>query len=87
MRLVSGDRAGALAVYEESLAIMRKLAEADPGNAGRVRDVSVYVEKIGDVYIVCRRPGQGRSPAYEESLAPAAGWPRPTPATPNGSAT
>jgi hypothetical protein len=33
VRLAAGDRAGALAAYEESLVIRRKLAAADPSNA------------------------------------------------------
>ena len=37
VRVAAGDRA-ALAAYEESLAIMRKLAAADPGNADWDRD-------------------------------------------------
>ncbi len=31
-RRTAGDRAGALAAYEESLGIMRELAAADPGD-------------------------------------------------------
>ena len=34
MRQAAGDRAGALAAYEESLAIRRKLVTLDPSNAG-----------------------------------------------------
>jgi hypothetical protein len=34
VRLAAGDRAGALAAHEESLAIRRKLAATDPENAG-----------------------------------------------------
>ncbi len=45
VRLAAGDRAGALAAYEESLAIRRKLAAADAGNAGWQRDVSVSLDK------------------------------------------
>ena len=41
-----GDRTGALAAYEESLAIMRKLTAADPGNAGWQRDVSVSLTRV-----------------------------------------
>ena len=44
-----GDLAGALAAYRESLAVRRRLAEADPSNAGWQRDLSVSHEKIGDV--------------------------------------
>ena len=35
----AGDRTGALAAYEESLAITRKLAATDPGNAQWQRDL------------------------------------------------
>ncbi len=44
-----GDLAGALAAYRESLAVRRRLAEADPSNASWQRDLSVSQEKIGDV--------------------------------------
>jgi len=47
VRRAAGDRTGALAAYEESLAIMRKLAAADPGNAGWQRDVSVSLTRVG----------------------------------------
>jgi hypothetical protein len=45
VRLAAGDRAGALAAFEESLAITRKLTTADPGNAGWQVDlvVSLYL--------------------------------------------
>jgi hypothetical protein len=50
VRLVAGDRAGALSVYEESLRIMRKLAAADPGNANWDLAVSLYkVSTVADV--------------------------------------
>ena len=52
VRLVAGDRAGALAAYEESLAIRRKLAAADPGNAGWQRDVGVSLNRVGDMRLV-----------------------------------
>ena len=56
VRLAAGDRAGALSAYEESLAIMRKLAASDPGNAGWQRDVSVSLNKVGDVRLAAGRP-------------------------------
>ena len=68
VRLAAGDRAGALAAYEESLAIMRKLAAADPGNAGWQRDVSVSLDKVGDVRLAAGDRA-GALAAYEESLA------------------
>jgi hypothetical protein len=50
------------------LAIMRKLAAADPGNAGWQRDVSVSLDNVGNV----RRAAGDRAgalSAHEESLA------------------
>jgi len=63
-----GDLGKALSSAEESLAISRRLAETDPGNTGWQRDVSVSLERIGDVR---RRTGDvaGAEEAYEESLA------------------
>ena len=46
MRVAEGDRAGALKAYEESLAIRRRLAAADPGNAGWARDLIVSNVKL-----------------------------------------
>ena len=68
MRLAAGDRAGALAAYEESLAIRRKLAASDPGNAGWQRDLSVSLNKVGDVRLAAGDRA-GALSAYEESLA------------------
>ena len=78
VKLQAGDRAGALAAYEESLAIRRKLAEADPGNAEAQRDLSVSLDKIGDVKLQAGDRA-GALAAYEESLAirPQAGGGRP----------
>ena len=39
----------ALTSYQASLAIRERLAQADPGNAGWQRDLSVSHDKIGDV--------------------------------------
>ena len=44
-----GDLAAALTSYQASLAIVERLAKADPGNAGWQRDLSVSYGKIGDV--------------------------------------
>ena len=54
-----GRPAGALAAYEESLAIMRKLAAADPGNAEWQRDLSVSLDKVGNVQLDRGRPRRG----------------------------
>ncbi len=65
---VDHDPTGALAAYEESLAISRRLADANNGNAGLERDASVSLDKIADVK---RSTGDqtGALAAYEESLA------------------
>ena len=47
---------------------MRKLAAADPGNAGWQRDLSVSLEKVGDVRLAAGDRA-GALAAYEESLA------------------
>ena len=68
VKLQPGDRAGALAAYQESLDIRRKLAAADPGNAQAQRDVSVSLDKLGDVKLQRRRRPAGALAAYQESL-------------------
>ena len=45
-----GDLAAALKSYSDSLAISERLAESDPGNAGRQRDVSVSFAKFADAH-------------------------------------
>src|SRR5262249_11914846 len=68
VRFVAGDRAGALSAYEESLVIRRRLAAADPGNAGWQRDVSTSLNLGADL----RRAAGDRAgalAAYEEGLA------------------
>jgi hypothetical protein len=66
-KLRRGDQAGALAAYQESLDIRRKLAAQDQGNPQAQRDVAVNLDKIGDVK---RRGGDQAGPlaAYRESL-------------------
>ena len=57
----ANDKAGALAAYEESLAITRHLAETDPGNAIWQRDIAVGLNKIGDVKFFVDHDRQGRA--------------------------
>ena len=63
-----GDLAGALAAYQEGMAVIRRLAEADPSNAVWQRDLSVSHNRVGDVL---RSQGNlaGAVAAYRESLA------------------
>ncbi len=44
-----GDLAGAQAACQRSLEIRRRLADADPSNAGRQRDLSVSHNKVGNI--------------------------------------
>ena len=62
-----GRLQGALAAYQESLDIARKLAAQDPGNAKAQRDVSVGLSKLGNVKL---QDGDlaGALAAYQESL-------------------
>lgn len=45
--LAAGDRAGALAAYEEGLEIRRRLSAGDPGNVEWARDVYVSLFRVG----------------------------------------
>lgn len=63
-----GDLAGAQAAYRESLAVSRRLAEADPSNAVLQRDLGMSHSKVGNVL---RDQGDlvGAQEAYREALA------------------
>jgi len=62
--LAEGDRAGALAAFEESLAITRKLAGSDPGNAGWQADLVVSLSEVSSV----SEPPRARA-ALREAIA------------------
>ncbi|MEI2774198.1 MAG: tetratricopeptide repeat protein [Candidatus Competibacter sp.] len=87
VRVAQGNLPEALKAYRDGLAIRDRLAQADPGNAGWQRDLSVSYEQDR------RRTGGARQSAGSaEDLPrqprhPQSGWPRPTLATPAGSAT
>jgi tetratricopeptide (TPR) repeat protein len=63
-----GNLAEALQSFRDSLAIRERLAQADPGNAGWQRDLSVSYNKIGNVLVA-----QGNLPealkSFREDLA------------------
>ncbi len=61
------DAAGARKAYGESLDILRRLAAADPGDAGLQHDLSVLLNKTGDV-LAALRDGAPAVKAYQESL-------------------
>jgi tetratricopeptide (TPR) repeat protein len=63
-----GDLAGALARYEEGLAIAWRLASADPSHAERQRDLWVNLNQIGAV-LVEQGDLAGSLARYEEGLA------------------
>ncbi|MCP4386459.1 MAG: TIR domain-containing protein, partial [Hyphomicrobiales bacterium] len=65
--LTAGDAAGALAAYEQGLAIARRLVETDPDNTEWQRDVSVSLGKIGDVKLRAGDAAGGLA-VYEEGL-------------------
>jgi tetratricopeptide (TPR) repeat protein len=62
------ESSGALAIYEESLTLRRRLAEIDPHNNQWQRDSAFFLDRIGDEY---RKVGMRERAiaAYEESLA------------------
>ena len=68
MQVAQGDLPGALASYEASKQIMEQLAERDPGNAGWQRDVSVSLDRVGDVQ-VAQGDLPGALASYEASKA------------------
>jgi tetratricopeptide (TPR) repeat protein len=68
VKLKAGDRDGALAAYDESFAIARTLAEADPASAQAQRNLSVSLERIGDVKLKAG-DRDGALAAYNESFA------------------
>jgi tetratricopeptide (TPR) repeat protein len=63
-----GGLSGALAAYRESLAVMRRLADADPSNALWQCDLSVSHNKVGDVLRAQGDLAEAQA-AYRESLA------------------
>jgi tetratricopeptide (TPR) repeat protein len=63
-----GGLSGALAAYRESLAVMRRLADADPSNALWQCDLSVSHNKVGDVLRAQGDLAEALA-AYRESLA------------------
>ena len=66
--LVQGDFAGALAAYQDDLAIAERLAAQDPGNAQWQGDLSISYERIGDV-LLAQGDGDGALRAYRADLA------------------
>ena len=61
------ENSEALAIYEQSLTLRRRLAKIDPRNSQWQRDAAYFLERIGDEY---RKVGMNQRAiaAYEESL-------------------
>jgi hypothetical protein len=68
VRLASGDSAGALADYNESAVIARRLAAADPGSLQMQHDLSAGLEMVGYAQFATGDRA-GALISYEESLA------------------
>ena len=64
----TSDGREALAAFEESVAISRKLVAADPGNGRRQQELSTFLKSLGFMWL---QTGDFKrsSAAYEESLA------------------
>jgi tetratricopeptide (TPR) repeat protein len=62
------DQAGARAMYQDALAVFRRLAEDEPENVGAGRDLSICLDSLG---AALRSAGDqaGARAAHEESLA------------------
>jgi tetratricopeptide (TPR) repeat protein len=63
-----GDLKAALKSYSDSLAIVERLAQSDPGNAGWQRDLSVSYNKVGGVQ-VAQGDLKAALKSYSDSLA------------------
>jgi hypothetical protein len=63
-----GDLAGAQAAFRESLVVRRRLAEADPSNAGWQRDLSFVLTNLAEFYDQ-HGPRTEALPLAEESLS------------------
>src|SRR6476660_5495303 len=61
------ESSGALAIYEESLTLRRRLAEIDPRNNQWQRDAAYFLDRIGDEYLKVGMKERAIA-AYEESL-------------------
>jgi len=68
MLAAEGDRAGALEAYRTGLAIVGRLAAADPGNAGWQRDLSVSHGRIANM-LAAEGDRAGALEAYRTGLA------------------
>ncbi len=66
--IAAGDLRDAASANNQSLAIARKLAAADPGDAHKQSDVSAGLERLGDVKLQSG-DSAGALAVYQESLA------------------
>jgi tetratricopeptide (TPR) repeat protein len=62
-----GDTQAALDAYQESLKISRQIAQNDPGSSQAQRDLSVSLNKLGDINLQLGN-SQAALDAYQESL-------------------
>ena len=66
--LRTGDRAGALAAFKESLVIVRALVKRDPENTQWRRDLTVSLNKVGEEWVAAGDRARALA-AFEEVLA------------------
>jgi tetratricopeptide (TPR) repeat protein len=78
MQVAQGDFTGAMKSYRDGLAIFERLAQSDPGNADWQRDLSVAIEKLGNLayrFVLAGDFTQGLDVADEAiARAPATTW-------------
>ena len=81
-----GDKEKALAAYEEGVALIRELVDADANNLVWQRDLSISLNRVGDVK---RDSGdtRARSPATTKASPSAGAWPAPIRTMSNGAPT